>query len=71
MSCAVGQCPRPANGVYTWGMYPDGGHTEAALCEDHARELWDQARGPVTLGLMHFQIAPLAQSVLRSGANDS
>lgn len=57
-------CPGAAIGLFTWGMYPNGEHSESVpLCEAHSKELWDKVNGAVASGLCHYQIKPLGSGL--------
>ena len=54
-------CGCPAAGSYTWGVYPAGDHNkDVPLCPAHAAEVWAEAKGPTSAGLMHFAVSPVA-----------
>lgn len=53
--CKVQPCGCEAVGFFMWGLYPNGHHNKAWLCEEHSSELWEKIKGVVTCGLMHFE----------------
>ena len=62
MTCAFTQPPHPADARITYGYYHrhhDAPFRSLDLCARHRAELWEQIKGPVTAGRMHFAIEDL------------
>ena len=54
----AGNCDGPADRRVEWGMFSayraGRPHQTATLCHAHTHELWEQCKGPVTVGLMYY-----------------